>query len=168
MVHALLDAALQRKCLARAQDDDDDLTGLQHGLHTDGQRHLGDLFQVVSEEARVGDDGVVGQGLDTGARGKRGARLVEGDVAVLANAREEQVDAAGGLDGGLVVDALLLQVWCVAVENVDVGRADVDVLEEMRPHEGMIGLRVVARDANVLVLEPMVSSWSPKFTRFDW
>lgn len=151
VVDAALDAPLQGEGLAGAEDDGDDLAGLEDGLDADGEGHLGDAGEVVAEEARVGEDGVVGEGLDAGARGEAGAGLVEGDVAVLADAGEEEVDAAGAPDLGLVLDALGLEVGGVAVEDVDAGRADVDVLEEVLPHEGVVALRVVPGDADVLV-----------------
>ena len=67
MVHALFDTSLKRQSLPCAQDDHDHLAGLQHSLHTDRQRHLGHLFDVVVEEAAVGEDSVVRQSLDSGA-----------------------------------------------------------------------------------------------------
>ena len=151
VVDALLDAALQRERLALAQDDDDDLAGFENGLDADGKGHARHLVDVAVKEARVGEDGVVGERLDAGAAGQAGAWLVEGDVAVLANAREEEVDAAVALDGVLVGDALGLEAGGVAVEDVDVGRVDVDVGEEVLPHEGMVRLRVVSGNTHVLV-----------------
>ena len=48
--------------------------------------HLGDLVDVVVEEAGIGNDGVRGERLHTRAGRERGARLIEGDVAVVAHA----------------------------------------------------------------------------------
>lgn len=59
-----------------------DLLGAHDGSHADGQRHGGNLGQVVAEEAGVGQDGVLGQCLDPGPGHQTGARLVEGNVAV--------------------------------------------------------------------------------------
>lgn len=151
VVDALLDAALEGEGLALAEDDDDDLAGLEDGLDADGEGHAGHLADVIVKEARVGEDGVVGERLDAGARGQAGAGLVEGNVAVLADAGQEEVDAADALDGVLVGDALGLERGRVAVEDVHVGRVDVDVREEVLPHEGVVRLWVVARDADVLV-----------------
>lgn len=151
MVDALLDALLQSKRLALAQNNDNDLSGLEDGLDTNSQGHARHLADVVVKEARVGKNGVIGQSLDTGAAGQAGAGLVEGNVAVLANAGKEQVNAASLLNGILVGDALGLQVGRIAVENVDVGRVDVYVGEEVLPHKGVVGLGVVAGDAHVLI-----------------
>lgn len=140
VVDALLDAVLEGEGLALADDDDDDLAGLEDGLDADGQGHAGHLVDVVVKEARVGEDGVVGQRLDAGAAGQAGAGLVEGNVAVLADAGEEEVDAADALDGVLVGDALGLEAGGVAVEDVDVVGVDVDVGEEVFPHEGVVRL----------------------------
>lgn len=151
MVDALLNAPLQSQGLALAEDDDDNLPGLENSLHADRQSHFGHLCHVVAKEARVGQDGVVGERLDAGAAGKTGAGLVEGDVAILADASKEQVNAAGELNGVLVCNALGLEVDGVAVEDMDVGGVDVDMGEEVLPHEGVIGLGVIARDPDVLV-----------------
>lgn len=151
MVNTLLNALLQSKRLALAQDDDDNLTGLEDGLDTDSQGHAGHLADVVVKEAGVGQDGVIGKSLDTGTAGQAGAGLVEGNVAVLANTSEEQVDAASSLNGILIGDALGFQAGCVAVENVHVGGVDVYMGEEVLPHKGVVRLGVVAGDAHVLI-----------------
>ena len=64
---------------------------------------------------------------------------------------DEKMDAAGRFDLGLVVFALGLQVGRVAVQNVHVFRCNVDVLEEIVPHEVVVALRVVAGQIHVLV-----------------
>ena len=53
-----------------AGDNDDDLPTVKHGLDTDGQGHAGYLADVVSEEACVGEDGVIRKSLDARARGE--------------------------------------------------------------------------------------------------
>ncbi len=73
-------------------------------------------------------------------------------MAVLSHAGQEQVDAAGGLDLGLVLDALGLEVGRIPVEDVYVAGMEVDVREEVLPHEGVVALGVVPGDTNVLVL----------------
>ena len=62
---------------------------------------------------------------------------------------EEELNAAGGLNLPLVLLALLAEVLRVAVEQVHVGRVDVNVLEEVVPHEGVVALGVVAGQAAV-------------------
>lgn len=151
VVDTLLDTLLQSKRLALAKDDDNDLSGFEDGLDTDSQGHARHLADVVVKEARVGKDGVIGQSLDTGTAGQAGAGLVEGNVAVLADASKEQVNAASLLNGVFIGNALGLQVGRIAVENVDVGRVDVYVGEEVLPHEGVVGLGMVAGDAHVLI-----------------
>lgn len=151
MVDALFDAPLQSQGLALAEDDNNHLPSLQDGLDTDGQSHLGDLVHVIAEEPRIGEDRVIGQGLDTGSTGQAGARLVESNVAVFADACEEQVDAASDFYGILVRNTLGLEIGSVAVEDVDVGGVDIDVGEEVLPHERMVRFGMVARDADIFV-----------------
>lgn len=43
-----------------------DLLGTHDGSHADSQGHGGNLGEVVAEEAGVGQDGVLGQGLHSG------------------------------------------------------------------------------------------------------
>ncbi|EAQ84998.1 hypothetical protein CHGG_09012 [Chaetomium globosum CBS 148.51] len=52
------------------------------------------------------------------AGSQAGARLIEGDMAILAHASQEQVDATSSLYFGLVLDTLGLEVGGVPVENV--------------------------------------------------
>ena len=152
VVDTCLNAALESEGLPGTKDDDDDLAGLENGLDTDGQGHARDLAQVVVEEARVREDGVIGKRLDTSARRQAGARLVECDVPVLTDTAEEEVDATHSLDLGLVLDALGFQIWRVAVQNVHIVGVDVHVREEVLPHEAVVALRVVPGDPDVLIL----------------
>lgn len=152
MVDALFDAALQSEGFAGTENDGHDLTSLEDGLDTDRESHLGDLLEIVAKETRVCQDSVVGERLDAGARGEAGAGLVEGNVAVLTNPGEEEVDATSTLDLGLVLDTLSLEVGCVAVEDVDVARVDVNVLEKVLPHKTVVAFWVVPWDPNIFVL----------------
>ena len=52
---------------------------LIHDLHIN---LFGDSVNVAAEEPGVGDDGVLGEGLDPGPRHQGGPGLVEGNVAV--------------------------------------------------------------------------------------
>src|SRR5690606_23096764 len=65
-----------------------------------------------------------------------GARLVEPDVAALADPEDLEVDPAGPFDGGLVLPAVGFHLVArdVAARDVDVLRLDVHVLEEVLPH----------------------------------
>ena len=151
VVDALLNTPLKSKRLALTEDDANNLTSLENSLDANSQGHLRNLVDVVVEEARVCEDGIVGKSLDAGAAGQAGPRFVEGNMAVLADAGQEEVDSAGGLDGIFVGDALGFEVGGIAVQDVDIGRVDIDVGEEVLPHEGVVGLGVIARNAHILV-----------------
>lgn len=77
-------------------------------------------------------DRVHRESLDPCPTRQRTAGLVERNVPVLADAAQEQLDAAQLLDLGLVPDALGLEGGCRAVEDVDVGRGDVDCKKAKR------------------------------------
>ena len=64
---------------------------------------------------------------------------------------QEELNATKLCNFSLVFVAFLLQIGRIAVEDVYVGRVDVDVAEEVLPHEAVVRLGMVARQANVLV-----------------
>ncbi len=151
VVDAFLDAVLQGTGLAMAIDHDHHLLRVHHGGDADGESSLGDFVYIVVEEAAVRDDGVRGEGLLPGAALEAGAGLVEGDVAVGADAAHEEVDAAGRGDGLLVGGTFLLEVRGVAVQDMDVFFPDITMAEKVRPHKGVVALRMVFRQVYVLV-----------------
>ncbi|VXA82643.1 conserved hypothetical protein [Aeromonas veronii] len=151
VVDAAFYGGLQGQCLAVTGDQDHDLFRIHQGADTHGQRQLGHLLHVAAEEAGVGDTGIFGQGLDPGAGGEGRGRFVECDVAVVTHAPHEQVDLAVGLDFVFVALALGHQILGIAVEDVDVFGTNVDVTEEVVVHEAVVALRVIFRQADVLV-----------------
>lgn len=132
-------------------DDDNDFARIKNGCDTDGERHPGDLGYVIIKEARIGEDGVVGEGFDTGAGREGGAYyiseddmirmscllrhngkfgrtgFVEGNVTVLADTSEKELDPAIRLDGSLIRVAFSDEVGCVAVEDMYLGRRYIDL-----------------------------------------
>ena len=146
-----LHAVTHRAGLLGPRGEDEHLLGREHRAHADRQRRLGHEVHVAAEEARVHLDRVLRQGLDARARVERREGFVEGDVPVFADAAHEQVDAAGLDDARLVVGALLDQILGVAVEDIDVLGQDVDVFEEVVPHERVVALGVLLRKSDVLV-----------------
>ena len=143
---ALLDGLAEGEALALAGDDDlaDGEHGGDHGGDADGEGHAGNLgerelarmvsYASVLMRVREARDEPAGGG-QCHARGERRGvgltGLVEGEVAVLADACEEEVDAAGVLDALLVGGALADEVWDGVVEDVDLRGRDVDVREEL-------------------------------------
>ena len=126
MVHAPLNRMAQRQRLPLARHHNHDLPTIQHRRDADRQRHMQHLADIALEEPRVRQNGVVCEGLDPRAARERGAGLVERDVPVLADAPEEELDAAVRLDLGLVRFAFSDEVLCVAVEDVHLRGRDVD------------------------------------------
>lgn len=70
------DCFAQRKTLAKASDHDNDFARIKNGGDTNGERHPGDLGDVIVKEACVGKDGVVSEGFDAGARCEGGTYFV--------------------------------------------------------------------------------------------
>lgn len=94
--------------------------------------------------------------------------LIERNVTVLANSAKEEIDAAHRLDLGFICIALPDKILCVSIENVDLGRGDIDyrtgytsashktleqhtVREKLAEHEGMVGLGMILRETDVFV-----------------
>lgn len=71
MVYPLLDGFAQRQRLTLTSNHDNDFPTVQDGLYADSERHARDSGNVVVEEARVRQDGIVCEGLDTCARLER-------------------------------------------------------------------------------------------------
>ena len=84
------------------------LLGIHHCADTDSQSSLGDQIDIIVEETTIGNHCICGQCLLPGTALQTGAWLVEGNMAIGANAAHEQVDASCSLYGFLVVLALCL------------------------------------------------------------
>ena len=162
----MFDRHTQRERLALPGYDHDDLARIKDGLYAHGKCHARHSGDVVTKKARVCEDRIVCESLDTRTRRERGPGLVEGDVPILADSPEEELDAASGLDLGLVLVALADQVGRVSIEDVYVFRVDVHytcygnvvssagsfpvrggdgartVRKELAEHESMVGFGV--------------------------
>jgi len=81
------------------------------------------------------------------------AGLVEADVTRLADAEDLEIDSAGGDDGGLVRARRLADLLAADLPRRDVHprRVDVDVREQILPHEAVVGVDAVLRHRVVLV-----------------
>ena len=62
------------------------LSSIHDSAHAHCQGHSGHLGKISIEEPSIGQDGVHGQRLHTGPRHQTGARLVEGNVSIRADA----------------------------------------------------------------------------------
>ena len=151
LADAELDGMCQRACLVVAIGYDEHFLGIHHSANTDGEGCLGHLVYIVVEETAVGDDGVCRQALHAGAALQGAEGLVEGDVTIGANAAHEEVNAAGILDGLLVGSALGSQILGIAVQDVHVLLLDVNVREEVGPHEAMVALGVLFGQTYIFV-----------------
>ena len=107
--------------------DEQDFLGCHDGADAYCKGLLGNKVEVAFEEAAVGVDGVGGQRLNAGLAGEGRAGFVEGEMAVGAYSSHEEVDAAGCLDGFLIVLTFLDEVGSIAVEDVDVLGLDVNM-----------------------------------------
>ena len=156
--HRTFHAALDRILLVLAERQHDDLLGFANGPHAHRKGALGHGVHVaLEEEAGIVLDRRRCEIHDRGAAVERGSGLVEGDMAVGADAQHLNVDAAGLLDLRLVSLALLGGILGHAVEDVGVGELDVDLLEEVLVHEVAVALVVRTGQTHVFVEVPALN-----------
>lgn len=169
MVDAAFYALLQRQSFVRPSYNDNDFSGLWRGqrkllskllqstyiknsLYAYRQRHLRHLVQIIPEEPRIGYDRVVRKRLHSCPAPQARTRLIECNVPIGSYPAKEELNAAGALDFFFIRYALLFKIFCISVQDVDVCWVDVDMAEEVLVHERVVGLRMIARDADVFVL----------------
>src|SRR5262245_44371243 len=85
------------------------------------------------------------------ARDERVRRLVEADVTVRAEPEDLQVDAACALDRSLVARALGGRVARHPVQEMDLSRRHVHVIEEMPTHERAVAAGIRRRETDEFV-----------------
>ena len=102
MVDTVLDALRQRHRLLAPRDDKDHLARVHDRRDSDGESHARNGGEVIVEEARVGEDGVVRQSLDARPRDEGGTGLRRGCwvSGVLIQAKGEKM-RLGGLNTSL-------------------------------------------------------------------
>ena len=127
------------------------LFGIHDGTDTNGQSGLGNEIDIIIEETTIGNHSIGGEGLLAGAALETGAWLIEGDMAIGANASHKEVYATCCLNGFLVVLALCFQILGIAIEDMDILFLNVDVAEEVVPHEGVVTLGMFLGEVYVLV-----------------
>ena len=140
-----LEALLQGDRFVRTRGHNDDFPGVHDGLDAHRQSHPRYSGRVIVEKARVGQDRIVRQGLDTCAAAQRRTGFIECDMSVGANSPEEQLDATITGNAGLERGAFCCKVWRISIQDVDVLWRYVDVGEEMLVHEAVVGFAVFTR-----------------------
>src|SRR5262245_61935776 len=78
---------------------------------------------------------------------QRRPRLVEADVPVHAEAEDLQIDSAGAGNRVFVTHALGLRIRRSPVQKIDAPGGDVDAIEQMPAHEGVVAARILRCDA---------------------
>ena len=151
-VDVAFDRPPQNRRLVLARGEQGDLARIENGRDAHRHRFLG--HELLAEE--------IGGGVaprhriemhDTRAAVRAGARFVEADVARLPDAENLEVDPAGALDLRLVTQAFRLDVNARSVppRDMNVPLRDIDVREEILPHEAVIRVDVVRRHRVVFV-----------------
>ena len=124
--------------------------GVHDAANAQADRLTGHVVFTV-EEAAVGLDGAMRKVDDVAAIHKRVGRLVKADVAVAANAKNLDINAACLGNGFIIAGAFRLLVGGVAVGDMGAGRVDVDMIEQLGLHKAVIALLVLNRQSAVLI-----------------
>lgn len=149
--HRPLDRLRHRLSLALARGQQDRVAGFQNGAYALGDDVVRHLADVVVEEARVVDPGLLGQRLDPGAGRERGARLVEADVTVGADTQQLQVHPAGCGERLVVRLACGLHVLGGAVGAHEGRLGQAERFDDLAQHHRAVRLGVAGRQSDVLV-----------------
>ena len=72
-------------------------------------------------------------------------------MSVGTNTSQEEVDTAYCFNGFLIIVTFLHKVGSITVEDVYIFLLNVDMTEEIRPHERMVALRMIFRKVYILV-----------------
>jgi hypothetical protein len=128
-------------------------TYIQYRLDPDRQGHPGHLIQVVTKEPRIRENSIVGKGLYARAGLETGSWLVEGNMAIGADAAQEQLNATSFFNLRFVRLAFGFKVRSIAVEDIDIFGPNVYMREKVLVHEAVVTLRVLPRYSDVLVLQ---------------
>ena len=134
-----------------AADLDDNFLSVHNGSDAGAQRICGHLLRIIVKETGVNDSCVSCELSEAGAGCKGSAGLVESDVAVDADAAQEQVDAAVRSDLRLIVRALCFQILCKSIQDIDVLLRNIDMIKEIIMHEVPVALVVLFGKSYILV-----------------
>ena len=125
------------------------LLGIHDSTYTDCESGLWNQIYVIVEETAVSNDGIGGQGLLTGTALKTGSWFVEGNMSIGTNTAHEEVNTTCILDSLLVILTLDLQILGVTIEDMDILFLNVDVAEEIVPHEGVVTLGMIFGEIDI-------------------
>src|SRR5215212_10522605 len=145
------DELVDRLCFSSPRGHEHDVAGLEDGPDALGQAVWRYRIHVATEESSVVPAGLAGQGLDPRSGGERGAGFVECDMPVGADPQNLEVNAAGLRNGPFVHLARSHQVRGQSVGPRHLRRIDIDLVNELVSDDAEVPLRMVLRQADVLV-----------------
>src|ERR1700747_3637373 len=134
-----------------ARSEKKDATGIENGANAHGNSARGDCG-FVGERVAIVFDGFATERFQTGAGSEAGGRFVEADVAVAADTKNLDVNAAGGFDGLFVLRAVGVVVsGDGAIGNVDIFRREIHMRKEILLHKKMEALRVGSAQSQIFI-----------------
>lgn len=134
------------------------LTGNDHhntmGLHNIQNTHgvsLAGHQRLILEETGICIDGTLGQLHAVGAFDELIAGLVETNVTIATQTQQLQIHAAHAVQQLIIALAFPLCVRIHTIGNIGVIQVDIDMVEQVMPHEISIALIVVSRQTHILI-----------------
>ncbi len=124
---------------------------IQQRTDADRQRIFRHLINVTVKEAGVRHAGVMGQGFNAGTGSERGSRFIKGDMTVVANAAHEQVNFTQRANFLFVLTTFCVNIGGITIQQVDIFRLNINVIEEIAIHEAVIALRMLLWQANIFI-----------------
>lgn len=121
-----------------------------NGLRTHGVSLARDVFHAL-KQATICLNGALGKVNAVRTLGEVVVRLVEANVAVVANTKKLQVRIASLSNKLIVLGASCLDVGIGAVRHVGVLKINIYQVKEVFAHEIVIALRIFVRKAAILV-----------------
>ena len=125
--------------------------GGKHCTYTNSQCRFGHFVYIIVEETGIGDDCISRQSLLTCAGRQRRTRFIEGNVSVRTNTTHKQVDTTVRLDFFFVTGTFSIQVGSISVQDIGILRFDVDMAEEVVPHERVVAFRMFFGQTHILI-----------------
>src|SRR5690606_25789505 len=132
LFHGLLD----NRCLVLTGSQKDYLTSIEDGAHSHRDGLAGHVFFAKEIAGRILSCYFIKHDEPRSCIRTR-ARLVETDVATSTNAEQNEIESSRLLDFVLIQVAVGLDLFQrdVSPQHMDVSLGDVDVIEEVLPHE---------------------------------
>lgn len=103
--------------------------------NTNSQGKLGNFADIAVKETSVGNDGLISKSLDSRSGSEGRPRLVESNMTIRTNTTQEELNTTDTGNLSFKFLAFFIQIRSISVQDVHVLRLNIDMLEQVVPHE---------------------------------